>query len=156
MEIRSSSEWRAWWKERTRTHAYQEAYDRIASEIDADKTDFLVDIGCGTGEIIRRIESRRIVGTDNDLRMLFAASKHLRDYRIASEIVTTPLSRDALVEKLGKRKVILCLDNCLDTKLPRNLFNIAINSFSAYDEQTILTRSNGRKSRLGAEDKTSC
>lgn len=119
----------SWWAGRSESSAYQHAYDRVVETIDLRERDFLVDVECGTGEIIRRLGRGRLVGTDYNLNILLKASQNLRKHGIRSKILTEPVSKPTLTEKLRDHKVLLLLDNCLQTNLPVSFFDVAVNTF---------------------------
>jgi len=125
------------WIRRSKIAAYQEAYDRIAREIELEPQNTVVDIACGTGEVIRRVGSARIVGTDSSPRMLTVAKQKLGRYGIRAEIITHAISKRYLSHRLSEGKVILYLDNCLKSTLPKSFFDVAVSTFAGFSEDSV-------------------
>ncbi|MFH1181880.1 MAG: class I SAM-dependent methyltransferase [Candidatus Woesearchaeota archaeon] len=99
-----------WWMERSLFPEYQLAYDEILKYI--PKCNYLLDIGCGTGELLKRVsksqKARYITGLDISKELLAKAAENLRCC-----------------------KVNLVYDNILDTKLPKEAFDCVTFTFPA-------------------------
>lgn len=151
-----------WWNVRSKTLAYQHAYDSLASEIkeiiqSRERPVVVVDVACGTGEIIRRVyrSGRIIFGTDIDLPMLSKASANLGKYHIPSRLVTkAPKKSDTAWRKILRgRKVVLLADDCLSSKLPPKSFDIAINTFVGFPPELLRKRERGKRNIAVAQDR---
>ncbi len=113
-----SSERTEWWRKRTLDKAHQEAYNNIARFIPSKGKRFL-DVGCGTGEILKRAWSETkyqlYVGTDATPEMIDISRENLHDLEINARIASRV--GHALV---GSRKVLLLHDDITNSKVPLN------------------------------------
>jgi SAM-dependent methyltransferase len=123
-----------WWIRRSQSDEYQEAYDRIIRFANRDlrKAKTAVDVGCGPGELLRRLYTKvkSLVGTDMDLDMLKYARRNLT--RRGIKVTMIPEVR----ERVGIKKsmipedgVLLVRDNILTTELPTGHFDHVLSSF---------------------------
>jgi SAM-dependent methyltransferase len=105
---------------------YQTAYDVIAKQLKSEKYESVVDIGCGSGELMRRVyrmaRPRLLMGTDISEEMLCIAQRNLQSYGIECAA-----GDPAQVEE--KEGVFLVNDDVRSSGLPYSAFDVAIISF---------------------------
>jgi|TARA_Y100000310_G_scaffold135136_1_gene134005 cyclopropane fatty-acyl-phospholipid synthase-like methyltransferase len=77
-----------WWQGRSSSPEYQLAYDNIARRIEIMEGT-LVDVGCGGGEMIKRLSPHceRIIATDNSSDMLRIAESNLENLGIRVQLI---------------------------------------------------------------------
>ncbi len=119
-----------WWTERSKTPEYQAAYDNIA-EAFPSLAKSAVDIGCGTGEVLRRIHGKagKVYGTDASREMLLLAQENLGMHGIDSRVYSSPLSRAEYEAESIWERAALIVDNILHTQLPANYFDVSLLTF---------------------------
>ncbi len=137
----------SWWLRRSRTEDYQKAYDRVAEKVDVDSDKILVDVQCGEGEMLRRIATGKLIGTDFSMKMLERARENLSLHGISSRIINSPVSKRRLKEMLSDCRVLLFNDNCLDSRLPSNFFNFALTLFPDFSPNSYAVGFGVRDSR---------
>lgn len=128
----------SWWLQRSRSPEYQEAYDKIASYVDLNEDDILVDFGCGNGEIIRRIDKGKIIGIDLSPHMIKAAKKNLRKHGIKVKIYFTMPSPQQWEEEIRQKRPVIILDDFLNSKLPNEFCDQAIHTFTDFCEESVI------------------
>lgn len=122
-----------WWIGRSQSKEYQKAYDEIVNRIKFSPEDVLLDVACGTGEIIRRIPlDGKILGTDNNLTMLKKAAENLKKNKIPVKVYTELLSPQEWNEEVKEKRVTLIKDNMYQSNLPNSLCDIAVHTFPEY------------------------
>ena len=108
-----------WWRERTLDPAHQQAYNRVAEKVPKKGGRFL-DIGCGTGEVLKRIwndtKYQFYIGIDATKEMIDLAQENLRDSGISPQVVV----RVGHSIPKHSKKMLLMKDNFLDSKIPLN------------------------------------
>lgn len=134
----------ALWEGLTKKPERQVAYDRIADEV-IQSVKFplqcnLLDVACGTGEIIVRLHGKlgSVAGTDIDPEMLARARDNLRAHNITAQLFTNQTPNFSYRKNTERGRVALILDNCLSTKLPAHSFDIAVRLFGGFSRSSIL------------------
>lgn len=115
-----------WWIRRSSSPEYQEAYDRIAGMTPVLTDQIILDVGCGNGEMIRRLygRARKLVGSDISQGMLEVAAQNLTSNGVATEVFDRPLRRDEWVDEIKRDRVALYLDDIVNTTLPEEFFDL--------------------------------
>jgi len=99
-----------WWMARSLFPEYQVAYDEILKYI--PKCNYLLDVGCGTGELLKRVAKA-------------GRAHYLTGLDISKELIAKAQ------ENLKGVKVNFVYDNILDTKLPKEAFDCITFTFPA-------------------------
>lgn len=129
-----------WWARRASSPEYQNAYDNISSKIKFSPDDVMIDVACGTGEIIRRMPLHaKIIGTDNNTIMLNKALENLKSYEIPVKVYTEPISPERWDEELKESRVTLIKDDMYKSSLPSSICDIAVHTFPEYITQEKLS-----------------
>ncbi len=114
------------WNVRSSSHEYQKAYDDITRNLPTNPNLLYLDVACGKGEILKRIQRkfkyRSLLGTDNSLEMLQTAQENLRTYGSKVKIVTS-------LPKLDNHSTTLFLDDLLESKVPDESADVTIFTF---------------------------
>jgi cyclopropane fatty-acyl-phospholipid synthase-like methyltransferase len=86
-----------WWIKRSATECYQRVYERVVATSHLTPDSIVVDLGCGSGELIKRLYTKKpkiLVGTDNSLQMLHIAWGNLLKHDIEVNLLIKPEPRD--------------------------------------------------------------
>lgn len=127
-----------WWLKRSQSREYQRAYDTIAESLRPKSSDVVVEIGCGNGELLRRLRSGRLVGTDITQRMLRLARMNLRAHGSDSEIIERFADRRRASAILEKDKVLLVRDDYLESRIPDSFADIVLMSFPELEHESYI------------------
>lgn len=117
-----------WWLGRMQSPEYQRAYDTISKTVSARDSDIFVEIGCGPGEMLRRIRKGSVIGTDITLRMLQIAQRNLKSHGIEPLVYSSPSEISAL-ERGVSSSASLVLDNYLRSGLPSSFVDKVLITF---------------------------
>ncbi|MDO8509261.1 MAG: class I SAM-dependent methyltransferase [Nanoarchaeota archaeon] len=116
-----------YWKERSLSSEYQEAYDNIIKNI-PESGSTLLDVGCGTGEILKRVwkelDYGLLIGCDATYEMLKGAMEKLK-----SENIPARIERKWDLKLLNSKEVVLLLEDVSDMQIPKQIADTALFTF---------------------------
>lgn len=114
-----------WWLEKSRDPNHQRAYDTIVNGIPVDENQTILEAGCGSGEVLKRLygKARKVVGVDIDRRMLHEAQRNLTESGIEVVLFDNPGAVDWFTELDDERTVTLIRDDITATTLPERYFD---------------------------------
>lgn len=143
--FRSMYERVEWWVDRSQSPEYQEAYDRIARALPQGKQSIAVEIGCGNGEILRRVHgrARKVYGTDISPDMLLLAQENLGSHSIDSHVFSSPLTHAEYEAESKRDRIALIRDDIMQTQLPEGYFDRALLVFQAIRTSRSETKGGG-------------
>lgn len=131
-----SQERSQWWIARSQSPAYQQAYDRIVGRMRLSNQSVIIDSGCGTGEILKRLykkmglgdrdqssEQPLLIGTEVTSEMLECAMNNLQSAGIEARIVE---NADTITQHRG---VVLVNDDISDSQLPPDIADFTLLTF---------------------------
>ena len=114
-----------WWAGRSNSKGHQEAYDTIAALVPSIPQGVYMDVACGSGNILTRLQSRGsyrlLIGTDSLDAMLLQTKDRLT--KLGARVSLNGHGN------LPDRGIVLIKDNILDSRLSQEIADVVLFSF---------------------------
>ena len=103
------------------TPGHQQMYDNVAKVIEIGKHDTLLDIGCGSGEILKRVAGKgaKLYGADASTEILEAAVSNIEENGLSVVVrdASSMSSKDFRKEHKRRDRICLLVDDITNTNI---------------------------------------